>query len=130
MIDVDKNKLLARCARRQAMAMSQQVQRVRCDAVTVTRRKWPCFVFGTRIDATKNRFQKRNRAYSENFRRVTVTLFWVCRVLGMELSKFFLLRRTSSSSEITLRSSLTSHPQVSAAAASKIDLWNNPFYRN
>jgi hypothetical protein len=32
--------------------------------------------------------------------------------------------------EITLRSSLTSHPQVSAAAASKIDLWNDPFYRN
>ena len=131
MIDVDKNKLLARCARRQAMAMSQQVQRVRCAALLSQSHVGSAgFVFDSSIDATKNRFQKRNRAYSENFRRVTVTLFWVCRVLGMELSKFFLLRRTSSSSEITLRSSLTSHPQVSAAAASKIDLWNNPFYRN
>jgi hypothetical protein len=88
MIDVDKNKLLARCARRQAMAMSQQQQQCvtasaagRCGCAAMLSQSHvgigPVSFLATSIDATKNHFQKRNRAYSENFRRVTVTLFWV-----------------------------------------------------
>ena len=69
MIDVDKNKLLARCARRQAMAMSQQQQQCvtasaagRCGCAAMLSQSHvgigPVSFLATSIDATKKSLPK------------------------------------------------------------------------